>query len=138
MYVDPEFLATMEIPVLLGRSLERGDLAQPLVAVVNQKFASFYFGSANPVGRQFSLSNPNNPLLEIVGVAKAAHYNSLQEKEQPVVYIPYTQGLSRLSGLFFEIRTAGSPLSAASAVRRIVHDASASVSIGERISERRP
>ncbi len=37
--VDPAFLETMQIPVLLGRSLEPGDLATPTVAVVNQKFA---------------------------------------------------------------------------------------------------
>ena len=130
-YVDPTFLETMQIPVLLGRSLEQGDLAQPQVAVANQKFVSAYFGSSNPIGRQFSLSNASNPPLEIVGVAKNAHYNSLQEAELPVVYIPYTQSLARLSGLVFELRTAGPPLSAATAVRRIVHDASASVSIAE-------
>jgi ABC-type antimicrobial peptide transport system permease subunit len=48
-----------------------------------------------------------------------------------VVYLPYTQNLAGLSQLVFELRTAGPPLSAATAVRRIVHDASASVSIGE-------
>ncbi len=131
MYVDPAFLDTMQIPVLLGRGLQQGDLAQPMVAVINQIFAAVFFGTGNPIGRQFSLSNAANPLVEIVGVAKAAHYNSLQETESPVVYLPYTQNLTRLGGLFFEIRTAGSPLSVATAVRRIVHDASASVSIGE-------
>ena len=130
-YVEPAFLETMQIPVLLGRGFQQGDLAQPQVVVVNQRFASAYFGSANPLGRQFSLSNPSNPLLEIVGVARNAHYNSLQEAEQAVIYIPYTQNLTRLSGLFFELRTAGPPLSAATAVRRIVHDASSSVSISE-------
>jgi ABC-type lipoprotein release transport system permease subunit len=83
------------------------------------------------VGHQFSLSKATNPLFEIVGVAKEAHYNSLQEKDPLVVYLPYTQNLAGLSQLVFELRTAGPPLSAATAVRRIVHDASASVSIGE-------
>ncbi|MEI9971839.1 MAG: ABC transporter permease [Ignavibacteriota bacterium] len=131
MYVDPSFLDTMQIPVMLGRNLEQGDLAQPKVAVINQKFASQYFGSSNPVGRQFSLSSPSNSLFEIAGVARPAHYNSLQEDEQPVVYIPYTENLTRLSGLVFELRTAGPPLASAAAVRRIVHDASPSVSVGE-------
>jgi len=129
--VAPDFLETMQIPVLLGRSLAPGDLASPTMAVINQKFASTFFGSENPIGRQFSLSNPANPLFQIVGVAKAAHYNSLQEDVPPVVYVPYTQNLIRLGQLFFEIRTAGPPLSAAMAVRRIVHDASPSVSITE-------
>jgi predicted permease len=128
--VDPGFFETMRIPVLLGRTLEQGDLAQPNVAVVSPKFASTYFGTANPVGRQFSLGTADNPLFEIVGVAKAVHYNSLDEKDPAVIYLPYTQNLDNLSQLVFELRTAGPPLSAAMAVRRIVHDASASVSIG--------
>ena len=131
LHIDPAFLETMEIPVLLGRNLKPADLASATVAVVNQKFASTYFGSESPIGRQFAIGKQTSPLLEIVGVARAAHYNSLQEDSQPVVYLPYTQNLAGLGQLFFEIRTAGPPLSAAGAVRRIVHDASSSVSIGE-------
>ena len=128
--VDPEFLETMQIPVLLGRALREGDLASPTVAVVNQKFAFTFFGGENPIGRQFSLSKSTNPLFEIVGVARDAHYNSLQETDQPVIYVPYTQNPT-LGGLFFELRTAGDPLGAVAAVRRIVHDASRAVSITE-------
>uniref|UniRef100_Q01T53 Permease n=1 Tax=Solibacter usitatus (strain Ellin6076) TaxID=234267 RepID=Q01T53_SOLUE len=129
--VDPAFLETMEIPILLGRDFKPADLAAASVAVVNQKFASTYFGSENPIGRQFSIGKQPAPLLEIVGVAKAAHYNSLQEDAESVVYLPYTQNLGALSQLFFEIRTVGPPLSAAGAVRRIVHDANSSVSVGQ-------
>jgi predicted permease len=131
IHIDPAFLETMEIPVLLGRGLKPADLASPTVAVVNQKFASTYFGVENPVGRQFAIGLPTGPLLEIVGVARAAHYNSLQEESEPVAYLPYTQDLRGLGQVFFEIRTAGPPLSAAAAVRRIVHEASSSVSIRE-------
>jgi predicted permease len=131
IHVDPAFLETMEIPVLLGRGLKPADLASPTVAVVNQKFASTYFGGENPVGRQFAIGKPTEPLLEIVGVARAAHYNSLQEESEPVAYLPYTQNLGELGQFFFEIRTAGPPLSAAAAVRRIVHEANSSVSIRE-------
>jgi predicted permease len=125
----------MQIPILLGRNLERGDLAQPNVAVVDQKFASVYFGTENPIGRQFQLDKPTNPLIEIVGVAKAAHYNSLQEEDPEVVYRPYTQNLTQLGQLVFELRTAGPPASVTTAVRRIVHDASASVSISNVVTE---
>jgi predicted permease len=132
--VDPAFLDTMEIPVVLGRGLQRKDLASPGVAVVNQKFASTFFAGENPLGRQFSLGggpDVHAGLLMIVGVSKNAHYNSLQESEEPVVYIPYTQGVADLRGMFFELRTAGDPFGAVGAVRRIVHDASHDVSITE-------
>ncbi len=127
--IDPAFLNTMQIPVLLGRGLQEGDLASPAFAVVNQKFASVFFGGDSPIGRQFSFSRQAGPLLEIVGVARDAHYNSLQEKDQPVVYIPYTHEGVDLGGLYFELRTAGDPFGAVASVRRIVHDASHAVSI---------
>jgi predicted permease len=130
--VDPAFLETMQIPVLLGRGLEPGGLASPAVAVVNQKFATVFFGGENPVGRQLAFSKRGDaPLMQIAGVARTAHYNSLQEDEQPVVYVPYTQDLASLRGLYFELRTAGNPLSAVAAVRRIVRDASRDVPITE-------
>jgi predicted permease len=129
--VEPAFLSTMQIPVLLGRDLEPGDLASPNVAVVSPKFASVFFGDRNPVGRQFTLGKPDAPLIQIVGVARSAHYNSLQEQEQPVVYVPYTRDLNGLNGMFFTLRTAGPPATVVAAVRRIVHDASRDVSIGE-------
>lgn len=130
--VDPAFMETMQIPLLLGRALEPGDLASPTVAVVNQKFAATFFSGESPIGRQFSIGGQADaPLLEIVGVAKTAHYNSLQEVDPAVVYVPFTQDLAQLRGLFFELRTAGDPLSAVASVRRIVHDASSSVAITE-------
>jgi len=129
--IDPAFFETMQIPILAGRGLEPGDLASPNVAVVSQKFVSTYFGGENPLGRQFSLGTATSPLFEIVGIARTAHYNSLQEAAPEVVYLPYTQDLTHLGGLFFEIRTAGPPLSAAAAVRRIVHEASTTVPIRE-------
>jgi macrolide transport system ATP-binding/permease protein len=131
LYVDPAFLETLQIPVLLGRGFQEGDLASPLVAVVNQKFASVFFGGESPIGGSFSFSKQFNPLFEIVGIARDAHYNSLQEKDQPVVYIPYTRQGAGLGGLYFELRTAGDPFGAVASVRRIVHNASQAVSITE-------
>ena len=131
--VDPAFLATMQIPILAGRDLAPGDLASPDVAVVTPKFASLFFGNQNPIGRQFVLGRRSDaPLIQIVGIARPAHYNSLQEQEeQPVTYLPYTRDLNGLNRLFFILRTAGPPASVVAAVRRTVHDASPNVSIIE-------
>ena len=95
--VDPAFLDTMEIPVVLGRGLQREDLASPAVAVVNEKFASVFFPGENPLGRQFALGGGpgvHAASLMIVGVSRNAHYNSLQERDEPVVYVPYTQDVA--------------------------------------------
>ena len=63
---------------------------------------------------------PKAPDIEIVGVARNAHYNSLQEEIPPVAYLPYTQRSAGLGGVFFELRTAGDPLTLARRVRQIV------------------
>jgi predicted permease len=133
MTVDPNFLSTMQIPILAGRDLAPGDLASPQIAVVTPKFASVFFPGQNPIGRQFGIGRDSTaPLLQIVGIARSAHYNSLQESEdQPVIYVPYTRNLNGLNRLFFVLRTAGPPAGIVATVRRTVHDASPSVSIIE-------
>ena len=130
--VDPQFFTTMQIPLLAGRDLRREDLATPGVAVVNEKFARQFFGAESPLGRRFTIGkNAAAETFEIVGVARNAHYNSLQEKDDPVFYVPYTHSLSRLGRLFFELRAAGDPTGLTGSVRRIVHDASPTVAITE-------
>ena len=126
--VDPSFLTTMQIPVLLGRGIEERDMALPRVAVVNEKFAAKFFGKENPIGRTIGIGDSKEPAdIEIIGVARTAHYNSLQEEIPPVAYIPYTQDLAGLRQVFFELRTAGDPLAQANAVRQIVAQTSSNV-----------
>ena len=136
LHVDPSFLDTMQIPVLLGRNLQPGDLASPTVAVINQKFASVFFEGQNPIGRQFAPGREHPVVYQVVGVARPAHYNSLKEEIPPVAYLPYTADLPTLQGMYFELRTAGNPLASVAAVRRVVHDASRDVSITNIASQR--
>ncbi len=130
LHIDPAFLDTMQIPLMIGRGLDAHDMSAPNVAVINQKFASTFFDGANPVGRHFLLSEDKNPVdIEVVGVVRAAHYNSIQEDIPPTAYLPYTQDLPSLNRMFYEVRTAQDPLGLMNPIRGIVHDASAAVSI---------
>ena len=127
--VDPGFLPTMQIPILRGRGLEQRDMMSPRVAVVTEEFATKFFPNQNPLGRRFGLDKGPAD-IEIVGVARKALYNSVKEKETPVLaYIPYTQNLDGLHRVFFELRAAGDPLSLVPAVRRLVHEASPNVPV---------
>ncbi len=126
--VDPSFLATMQIPIILGRGIEERDMASPRIAVVNEMFAAKFFGKEYPIGRTIGIGDPKAPAdIEIVGVAKNAHYNSLQEEIPEVAYIPYTQNLGGLGRMFFALRTAGDPLAPVGAVRQIVGQTDRSV-----------
>ena len=131
--VDDSFLATMQIPILLGRGLEPRDMASPRVAVVTEKFARKFLAGQNPLGRRIGIGGSNGPAdIEIVGVAKTTLYNSLKEKDTPTVaYVPFTQDLAGLGRVHFELRAAGDPLALVNEVRRTVRQASAGLPLSE-------
>jgi len=87
---------------------------------VNEKFAATFFGKDNPLGRTFGVGDSKPTAdIEIIGVARNARYNSIQEEIQPVAYLPYTPKLGGPGAVFFQLRTAGDPLAVAGAVRQI-------------------
>jgi predicted permease len=132
MPVDPEYLPTMQIPVMLGRGFEERDLTSPKVAVVSEVFAKKYFPDDNPIGRRIGIGKGAPADIEIIGVARKALYNSVKEKETPpLAYVPYTQKLEALSGVAFQLRASGDPLSLASTVREIVHQQSPNVPVAQ-------
>lgn len=93
-------------------------------------FAKKFFPGENPVGRRIGLGGSKIPAdIEIIGVARTTLYNSLKETETPPV--AYTQDVSGLDRVHFEVRAAGDPLALVNAVRRAVHRASASVPVSE-------
>jgi len=109
--IGPTFSSTMRIPILLGRELQERDMtAQAKVAVVNEVFAKKYFPNENPTGRHFGFGGDGGKFdeFEVIGVAKAAQYNSLRQAIPPVVYIPFNQ---RVDGMSFELRANGVPVS---------------------------
>ena len=127
--VDANYLATMQIPILLGTGIGERQIASPNVAVVNEEFVKKFLAGENPVGRRIALGSAKRD-VEIIGVARTALYNSIKEKTTPpLAYIPYTQDLPGLGGMFFQLRVAGDPLALTPAIRRIVHDANANVPV---------
>ena len=126
LFVGPEFLATMQIPMLEGREIEAGDRpGSPPVAVVSESFAKTNFGNQSPVGRHLTLGGRAPLDLEIVGVAKDARSGGLKRSMPLVVYIPYhLQPPSYpLNQMFYALRTTGDPLAYVNTIREIVHQA---------------
>jgi macrolide transport system ATP-binding/permease protein len=120
------FFMTMQIPILLGRDIEERDQpGAPLVAVVNEVFARLSFGDRNPLGRHLSLPRMCPKCdIEIVGVSANPLYGNLKGKVPPIVYLPFAQGAwGPVEHMYYELRTAGNPLSYVHAVRDIVHRA---------------
>jgi predicted permease len=128
----------MEIPILRGRELTDHDRQGALpVAVVSERFARTYFGSADPLGRRLeiagSLAVGGKPLvLEVVGVSANARYGSLKRDNPPVVYVPYAQlPPGQLAEMTYAMRTERDPLGYAAAVRQIVHEADGRVPVAD-------
>jgi predicted permease len=121
--VRENFLQTMEIPLLLGRTLTPEDDARaPQVAVVNQTFAKKYFPNENPVGKRFGFDSEKPPDIEIVGLARDAKYTSQRDDTQPTTYISWKQSLSNMDSATFEVRTASDPASLVGAIRQAVRE----------------
>jgi macrolide transport system ATP-binding/permease protein len=121
--IGPSFFATMQIPILMGRAIDRADQSSAApVAVVSEIFARKFFAGENPIGRKFVFEANTQP-IEIVGVAKTARYNSLKMDTPPVAYLPYGQNLRPLGGMYYEVRAAGDPLALAGAIRKTVRAA---------------
>jgi macrolide transport system ATP-binding/permease protein len=123
----------MQVPVLLGRAIEEGDLAGAPAAVVNEAFVTRALGGRNPLGQRIAvpLECPECE-IEIVGVCGNALYGDLTEKAEPTVFLPFNISLwGPLGEMTYELRTAGDPLGYVRAVREIVHRADERLPLAE-------
>jgi predicted permease len=120
--VGDDFFATAGIPLSSGRPIGPADTAtSPRVVVVNEAFARRYFGTTAAVGRRFSMRHADTPPVEIVGVAADAQHEDVREARLPMIFVPYRQDPSHLSGpVCVLIRTDRDVPSLDSAIRRAV------------------
>jgi len=138
--VGPGFFETMRMPITLGRNFMSAEYTMaaseagsrcsnasisqvPVAAVVNESFVRTYFPRRNPIGQRFGGGddpeddNPNqckDPGWQIVGLVHDAKYNDLRREVHPTFYVPSAEDGT------FELRTAGDPTMAVSAVRDVL------------------
>jgi predicted permease len=113
------YLGTMGIPVVLGRDLAAGDVAESApVAVVNETFARNYFPGESPIGRRFVLQDGRGRTFTIVGLARDARYASIREPVPPLAIFS-SQQVER-GALVFAVRSILPPLSIVPAARKAI------------------
>jgi putative ABC transport system permease protein len=108
--VGPDFLRTLEIPLIRGREFtSRDDGHSPKVAVVNQTLAARLWPRQDAVGQTIMLrqGSASGMPVEIVGIARDAKYHSVWEESEPHLYLPILQ--SGLAGEYLAVRTRGRP-----------------------------
>ena len=112
----------MGIPLKAGREFTPADITQaPLVVIASDALARRFWpgtgSAAQAVGNRLVL--PNGRPAEIVGVVGDVKADRIEAEDWPTVYSAYPQLPDWTMTLV--VRTAGPPLSVASAVEREVH-----------------
>jgi predicted permease len=135
--IGPGYFATLGIPLVAGRDFTERDVdGGPLVAVVNETFAKYYFEGQNPIGRRFGFRVYNDAQrIEIVGVVKDTQYSQMRPGEADdlnelapgrglgsskmprVVYTPYLQA-AELEEMTLYLRTTAAAAPAVPALAR--------------------
>ncbi|HLH05053.1 MAG TPA: ABC transporter permease [Bryobacteraceae bacterium] len=98
-WVTPGFFDTMQIPIRLGRTFERGEKN---VVIVSESFARVQWPNQNPLGKLLGDSAHKNT---VIGVAGDAHVNALNDDDAVEQYWPADD--TQLPGMVLMVRTAG-------------------------------
>jgi len=85
--ITPQFFSTFGIQLLRGRDFNWQDSVGRVykVVIVNDRFARYFFGNENPLGKRISTAGFE---FEIVGVVGNARLSSLKEAMSRTVYYP--------------------------------------------------
>jgi predicted permease len=117
-FIGPGYFSTLGVPLLAGRDFtdrdtkmqQHGDKptdTEPLVAIVNEKFAKRYFGSTgNAIGRHVGQGiDPGTKTdMEIIGVVKDIKYTTLRDEVPIQMFEPYLANDS-VAGMTIYART---------------------------------
>jgi putative ABC transport system permease protein len=125
--VTPQYMETMGVPLLQGRTIAAGDVEKaPAVVVINASMARTYFPGENPLGKRMQIgATPDKdvPYMEIVGVVGDV-LQGLDTEAKAEMYLPYRQADTVLPvfQLSVVLRTSGDPRLQAAALRSAVRE----------------
>jgi putative ABC transport system permease protein len=124
--ISDDYFRVMEIPRRAGRIFTPGDRDGSVpVVIVSESVAKRYFGG-QAIGKRiiipefkFNIDGGKDIAAEIVGVAGNVCVNSVEDCQADHIYLPERQNALRMENLL--IRTDGSPMGIAKAVRHAVY-----------------
>jgi putative ABC transport system permease protein len=98
--ITPDYLRTIESPILAGRGMESKDhLNSPRIAVVNQSFVHRFLPGTDPIGQRLRFGPDNAPWTEIVGIAADVRHRGPDADPEPEIYVPFAQAPGDSVGL---------------------------------------
>ncbi|MBV9768309.1 MAG: ABC transporter permease [Bryobacterales bacterium] len=121
--VSPEYFRALRIPLVQGRPFSETDREDsPSVILVNQAFASRFFGSRNAIGKRVNVGlislGRSGPWQQIVGVVGNVRQQRLRVADEPRIYVSYRQFGDPVEMLILKSST---PRALAPAATKIVH-----------------
>lgn len=124
--VGTQYLRTMGIPLLGGRSFDGRDRADGVpVTIVNDFMARRHWPGEDPVGARIRIAGGGE--LEVVGVAGNAKYGALAEEARPYLYLPVTQRYR--PQMLLLLRTRDEPRALLPVVRDVIRELDRSMPI---------
>jgi hypothetical protein len=137
--VWPEYFKTMGTPLIAGREFQpTDDGAAPLVAIVNESLAHYYFRDANPIGQPLWLArDTTGPSVTIVGVVRDAAPRDIREARPRLVFLPARQANHGIREPMLLVRVAPAAAPDAAQLRRALNRISAVVSVRDITTPRR-
>ncbi|MFC5863944.1 ADOP family duplicated permease [Acidicapsa dinghuensis] len=117
------YFATMQIPIIAGRSFTAQDTAtSQRVAIISEHVARTLFPAGSPIGHTYDLGSDSNDAahpLTVIGVAKDVKLHGLTGSANYIDYLPYTQQDWSFGDL--EVRYSGDFSSISNEVQQSIH-----------------
>ena len=118
--VTPNFLRTMQIPLVKGRDLTLQDTKNSQRAViVSEAFANRYWPNQEALGKKLN-SDLTHEWFTVVGVARDCKVTGLNEKPTPFLYLPLYQVYR--ADMIINARVSGDPMTYGKTVENAVHE----------------
>ena len=115
-FVDPDYFATMKLPLLRGRDFTEFDNeSSTRVAVINQTMAQQFWPNEDAIGKRFETKGST---WEVVGITRNGKYALAGEDQRPFFYLPLKQNFVSMRAL--EIRTSVDPQALAAPVQQVI------------------
>lgn len=85
---DPDFVKSYQIEMVTGRYFEEGREADLSGCILNEA-AVKTLGLEDPIGKELIAPGDDAPRLQILGVMKDFHFESMHQKIRPLIIFPY-------------------------------------------------
>jgi predicted permease len=118
--ISEGFDRALGVTLVRGRFFTEQDVAgAPLVTVVDEELARRYWPNQDPIGKR--IAEDDDVWLTVVGVVRHTKHAGLNDEDRVQLYMPYRQiGGGGMGQATIAVRTAGEPLAALAAVRRVI------------------